>query len=340
MSANRIAIEEGTVPPSLKIRLPFSHRVNCFLSLWAMKALATLLFTIDRAVRPLPPALQPTVVKRYPCRPSLQTRLFYPDRHKAGELLPVFFCIHGGGFALLEPASDDEWCSMWAKRTGMLVVSLDHSKSPLSPFPTPVFDVAALANAVLDDSSLPIDRSRISIGGFSSGGNLALTASQLPGLRGVVKAALVFYPIVDFGHDPHDKLARRPYKGGPTDSLTSSSWWFDWGYVCAGQNRHDPLLSPYWAKKEDLVPRICIIGAEWDMLRLESQKMMCELAELDQVQEADFEKGPYKWILARGCTHGFTHHWGQKPGKTKKREAKAEPVYVQAVEWLEKALQE
>lgn len=278
------------------------------------------------------------MVKRYACRAGLQSRIFFPPDYKAGDLLPLYLNIHGGGYALCDPQHDDEFCVMWARRTGMLVISIDYSKSPLHSFPIAVYDVAALANAVLDDESLPIDKNRVAIGGFSSGGNLALCASQLPGLKGTVKAALVFYPIVDWGQTPDEKLRMRPYKTGPRDNLESSSYWFDWGYVPVGQDRLDPLLSPYYARKEDLPPWIYMIGAEWDMLRIESQKMIRELAGLDGMQEDDFEDGTYKWTLARGCSHGFTHHWGQKPDKKKKREAKCEPIYTQAVAWLEKAL--
>ncbi|KAI9167992.1 Arylesterase [Paramyrothecium foliicola] len=337
-SETRIAIEEEGVPPLLKVRLPFSHRLNCFLRLWAFKIIAAVYFATHRFFNPSPVSLRPTAVKRYSCRPGLQTRVFFPPNHKPGKLLPLYLSIHGGAFVFGDPQHDDEFCVMWAKRTGMLVVSLDYHKAPIYPFPSGVYDVAAVANAVLEDDSLPIDGSRITIGGFSAGGNLALAAAQLPELKGIVKAALTFYPIVDWGHPPDEKMRRRPYKGGPRDGLEHSGWWFDWGYVPVGQNRHDPLLSPCYAPKEDLPPWIYIIGAEWDMLRLESQKMIYNLAGLDWTKEEDFEKGTYKWTLARGCSHAFTHHWGQPPVKKKRREAKCEPIYAQAAQWLEKAL--
>lgn len=340
MSETLIALEQEGAPPLLKVRLPFPHRLNCFIRLWALKILASIIFTLSRLIYPPPPSLRPTLIKRYPCRPGLQTRVFYPPNYKSGDLLPLYLDIHGGGFALCDPQHDDEFCIMWAKRTGMLIVSLDYSKAPLHPFPAGVYDIAALANAVLDDTSLPIDKTRVGIGGFSAGGNLALGASQLPGLKGTIKAALVFYPIVDFGHPQNVKLDRRPYKGGPKDSLEFSSYWFDWGYVPVGQNRRDPLLSPCYARKEDLPPWIHVIAAEWDMLRLESQTLIHELAGLGGLedQEADFEEGSYKWTLARDCTHGFTHHFAQKPEKRKRREERCEPIYQQAIDWLEKAL--
>ncbi|TVY36956.1 Arylesterase [Lachnellula subtilissima] len=301
---------------------------------------ASIVFAVDRHLNPPPPSLRPTLINFYPCRSKLQTRVFFPPNYKPGELLPLYLNIHGGGFAVCDPQNDDEFCVMWAKRTGMLIVSLDYSKAPLYPFPVAVYDVAALANAVLADTSLPIDRTRVVIGGFSAGGNLALCASQLPGLNGHIKAALTFYPIVDWGHPPNEKLEMRPYKGGPIDYLEVPSYWFDWGYVAPGQNRRDPLLSPCYAKKQDLPPWIYIIGAQWDMLRLESQDMIHDLAGLKYLedQEADFENGTYKWTLAKGCSHGFTHHFRQTSEKKKKREEKCEPIYEEAHAWLKKAL--
>jgi len=347
MSKTVIALgpEQEAAPPVLKICLPLPHRLNCFLRLWAIKILVSILYTADRLIHPPPPSILPTIVRRYPCRPDLQTRIFYPPNYDPASklLLPLYFSIHGGGYALGDPQQDDEWCTMWAKRTGMLVISLDYSKAPIHPFPTPVYDVAALATAVLSDQSLPIDKTKVAMGGFSAGANLSLCASQLPPLKGTIKAALTFYPIVNWDHPPDEKLRRRPYQTGPRDSLADSSYWFDWGYLSAGTDRRHPLLSPYHAKREDLPPWIYMIAAEWDMLRLEGQIMMHELAgvnlELKGAEHPlDFEHGRYKWTMAKGCTHGFTHHFGRGQAAKVRREEKCLPFYDEAVVWLGKAL--
>ncbi|KAI0539702.1 Alpha/Beta hydrolase protein [Xylaria digitata] len=341
MSETLVALEQE-VPPLLKVRLPFPHRLNCFIRLWTLKVLACIVFAIDRLLYPRPPALSPTLIKAYPYRPALQTRVFYPPNYKSEDLLPLYLNIHGGGFALCDARQDDDFCIMWAKRTGMLIVSLNYSKAPLRPFPTAVYDIAAVAGAVLTDASLPVDKNKIVIGGFSAGGNLSLCASQLPPLKGKIRAALTFYPIVDWSYPPSEKLDSRPYKDGPQDSLKFSSYWYDWGYVCPGQNRRDPLLSPIYAKKEDLPPWIYVIGAEWDLLRLESQKMINKLAGHGRLenQEDDFEIGTYKWTLAKRCRHSFTHYFGHNLEKKRKTEEKCRPICEEAIKWLEKALAE
>lgn len=337
---------KGPLPPLPKERLPFSHRLNCFFQLWLLKFVAALYFLYLRLTTSPLPGTQPTLTKRYSCRPKLEARVFYPRSYDAAEhqLLPLYINIHGGGFAFCDATIDDPFCSAWAERTGMLVVSLNYRKAPLHPFPTASFDVAEVAKAVLADSSLPIDHDHISIGGFSAGGNLALSASQLHGLQGRIKAAVIYYPIVDFGHPPNEKLDARPYDVGIVrDSLEKTSWWLDWGYVSVGQNRRDPLLSPVYAAKDDLPPCIYMIGAQWDMLRLETQQMIHGLAGLEArtpaEQEEDFEVGNYKWTLALGCPHGFTHSSPRKKGgnSKKKREEIAQRIYAEAHQWLIKS---
>ncbi|KAJ5498466.1 Alpha/beta hydrolase fold-3 [Penicillium expansum] len=302
---DEIAMEK-LISPLPKERLSLPHRLNCFLQLWLFKSLASLYF-----------------LYRYACRPTLETRIFYPRTYNSAQrqLLPLYLNIHGGGFALCDATVDDPFCSAWANRTGMLVVSLNYRKAPLHPFPTATFDIADVVKCVLADDSLPIDHSRIAIGGFSAGGNLALSVSQFPGLKGLIKAAVV---------------RRRRWKAHP------GGW--TGGYVSVGQNRRDPLLSPVYAGRDELPPWIYMIGAQWDMLRLEAQQMIHGLAGLeDRVgveQEEDFEVGRYKWTLAKGCPHGFTHASpGRKKGgvSRRKREEVARGIYEEAHEWLKKS---
>lgn len=327
--------------PMPKVRFPLTDRIKWAVTLYLCKAIEAIYSPAMRYLNRSINYPNLVMVRRYPCRPTLENRIFYPPDYRSGDgLLPLYLNMHGGGFAFGEPSQDDEFCSDWARRTGMLVVSVNYRKAPLHPFPTASHDVAAISNAVINDDRLPIDKSRIVIGGFSAGGSLALSASQLPALRNVIKAAVVYYPVVDFSVPPDEKLTRRPYKGGPPDRFGSPAWWLDWGYVCVEQNRRDQLLSPYFANKEDLPPRIYIIGAQWDMFRLEAQEMIHRLAGLEDKmnQEEPFESGTYKWTLALGCSHGFTHYNGRDPVKRLKRKQKSEPIFQQAHQWLESSV--
>ena len=178
------------------------------------------------------------------------------------------------------------------------MVSLNYSKAPLAPFPTGLYDLEAVILAVLADESLPIDRSsyssrrglsRTAIAGFSAGGNLALAVSQLPRIRAhplAPAAAVSVYGCVDLSVPPREKARNRPYKpmmgpprGAPTDGLLRYCPTFDWCYIPYGHDLRDPLLSPAYARREDLPPFVCLVAAELDMIAHEGWRMACRLSQ-------------------------------------------------------------
>ncbi|KAI1803291.1 alpha/beta-hydrolase [Daldinia bambusicola] len=238
-----------------------------------------------------PPEIPPNYVKKYSCRPYLPIRVFFPksyDPHSSKTPLPTIYTIHGGGFCLGRPNDDDAWNAQFANMHNVLVVALNYRKAPSYPFPTATYDLEALILATLDDDSLPIDKTRIAIGGFSAGGSLTLSVCQLPSIREKVRpsAAVPIYAIVDKAIPPEIKLKTRYYKPGlgpgmrsaPNDFLSVLSPFFLWSYIEPGFNLTDPLLSPYFAPRNTLPPHIFLIGAELDQLAHESWSMANRLA--------------------------------------------------------------
>ncbi|KAL1871952.1 hypothetical protein Daus18300_004589 [Diaporthe australafricana] len=232
----------------------------------------------------------PTFVKTYSCRPSLSVRIFCPSAwdHTSPQGLPCYFNTHGGGFCLGGPEDDDVWNHAFANEHNILVIELDYRKAPAYPFPTAVHDVEALMLAVYDDKSLPLDRQRVAVGGFSSGGNLALAVCQLQTIRDVVKPSAVcpIYPLVDLATSSEKKAETRYYKpdlgsgmrASATDMLSPVSHFFRWSYLPYGQHLKDPLLSPFFARREHLPKKIFIVAAELDRLAHESWRMASVLA--------------------------------------------------------------
>lgn len=237
------------------------------------------------------------------------------------------------------------------------MVSLNYSKAPAAPFPTGIHDLEALILAVLADESLPIDRSsrpaggvnRTAILGFSAGGNLALAVSQLPDIRAhplAPGAVVSVYGPLDFTVGATEKLANRPFKpqlgpprGDASDLLSWLAPTFDWSYIPYGHDLRDPLLSPAFARRENLPPYVGLVAAELDMLAHESWTLACRLvaegggrarrvpdrqsgdpawrvcgrenpAGQDGVLEMKderfaWESGKIKWLLVPDVLHGF-----------------------------------
>ncbi|KAL8405626.1 hypothetical protein RB596_004471 [Gaeumannomyces avenae] len=249
-----------------------------------------------------PPDGRPDIVKAYDCRPYLPVRIFFPAEHDQSSptLLPTLITIHGGGFCIGTARDADEWNRDFANKHKVLVVSLSYSKAPASPFPGALHDLQAVYGAVLGDESLPIaragattggadGRARIAILGWSAGGNLALTLSQLASVRdsryGAPAAAVTVYGALDLATPPAAKVKSRVYKvklpqprGQWTDSLLQLAPVLDWSYVPYGQDLRDPLLSPAYAPEAALPPYVCVVACELDMLAHESWRFAVRLA--------------------------------------------------------------
>lgn len=73
---------------------------------------------------------------------------------------------------------------------------MDYSKSPEKPWPAPTLDAdAAVLWAYSHAAENGWDSSRISIGGSSAGGNLALIACTAGTQRDRIRAVAAFYPV-------------------------------------------------------------------------------------------------------------------------------------------------
>ena len=290
---------------------------------------------------PTPAALRPTVVKAYACRPHLRNRIFFPKSCRAGDSLPLYLDLHSGGFALTDAQFDDPFCSTFANRLNVLVISIEYGTAPLNKFPGPINDVVAIAQAAIEDSSLPVDKSRVVLGGFSSGGSLALSAAQIPSLKDKIQGVVTWYPVTDFTLTPAEKQASRAYRNATDlDSLRNWGPVWHWGYMRPGLNIRDPLVSVRFAKKAYLPKWIYMIGAEYDMLCNEAKQTIFDIAGLDKLERAEgqygFEKDTYKWTLVRDVRHGFTHDLMDNKGKDAEimRVKRTEEMIEMVGKWL------
>ena len=248
---------------------------------------------------------------------------------------------HGGGWAVADPAADEEFCSFVARNFNIIVVSVDYHKSPRWKFPFAIEEVAAITDAVLKDESLNIDTAKVAMGGFSAGANLAFAACQLPILKGRVHAMIGFCPVLNSDEYLEVKLARRPKEAG-MDGLASSAAFLDWAYVPSGVNRKNPLLSPGLAKKEDLPKWAYLVGAEYDCLCFEANRLAERLADpevertsISEVSAVEaWRQGSVRWENAKGKSHAFTHveEWTSK--KEIERVKIVEDLYRRVGAWL------
>lgn len=92
------------------------------------------------------------------------------------DTYPVVINFHGGGFTLGTAGDDGRWCGTVVDECQAVVVSVDYRLAPEHPFPTAVEDgVDAVVWVHQHAEELGIDRNKIALSGFSSGGNMAFT---------------------------------------------------------------------------------------------------------------------------------------------------------------------
>lgn len=172
-------------------------RLIYYLKLRFIKTLLPIFATITRLPGIRNIEILPTFTKVYPAQKRFKNRVFIPKSYKSGDpLLPLYIDIHGGGFCLGHNALDDSFCAHFAHEKKILVVSLDYPKAPESPYPGAVRVLTDLVRAVLDDETLPFDKKKVAIGGFSAGANLALAVCQT--FQGEIGGAVAFYGVMDF----------------------------------------------------------------------------------------------------------------------------------------------
>ena len=204
------AASEGGKPASLLApKHSLWHRATSWCKIWLIKSFITSLLALGDF-----PGLRrnvPTLNKVY--QKGLLNRVFLPTSWKKGDPpLPLYIDIHGGGFCICSPHVDDRFCTEFSNDNNFLVVSLDYPKAPTNPFPAAVQELIKTVKSVLKDESLPFDKDKVAIGGFSAGGNLSLAVCQDKGLQGKIGGVISFYAPLDFTTDTKVKYVN-------TDSL-------------------------------------------------------------------------------------------------------------------------
>jgi acetyl esterase/lipase len=324
--------------------LSFWNRLVLSLRLWNLKGLVKVLFFVIRLVKPLPASNLPTLKRYYKVRPHLENRIFMPRTYTKTKNYPLYIDIHGGGFCIQDPQVDDLFCSTMANKCNMIVVSINYGKGPGHRYPGPMNDTYEIAKAVINDHQLPIDRNRIVMGGFSAGGNLSLSISQRAPLKDLIKGVVAFYPAVDMSTDIPLKLTTRPHTE-KEDMLVRLGPLFDFGYVPQGYDRSDPLLSPQFAKREDLPKWLYIIGAEEDLLNNEARIFAEKMSGLKPNQPGTaiikgvdakdgWEHGTIRYESLRGVEHNFTHG-PQQGAREVHRQQQMDKIYERVKDWLE-----
>ncbi len=173
--------------------------------------------------------------------------------------------MHGGGWMLGSPETHSHIAASITAKNCQTVISIDYALAPEHPFPAAVEDCRAVVNWVFANASaLDIRQNAISIGGESSGANLAAAmALDFRGTAQKFSGQLLFYPPLDFVHNRASFIENAD---GPL--LTSASMIeASAAYAPNPADRENPLAAPLRAADFSGLPPAFVAVAEHHPLR-------------------------------------------------------------------------
>jgi len=199
-----------------------------------------------------------------------------PRHFRHGERWPAIVYLHGGGWSLGSLATYEPFCRALANATGQIVIWVEYRLAPEAPYPAALDDTLAAWRWIQGNTrELGADPARISIGGDSSGGNLAAVAALiLRGQTGIQPwRQLLLYPCLDMSASlaSHRKLANGYLLTAPFYA------WYRNNYAPPGVARDSWRLSPLFADDLSHLPPAIVLYAGFDPLRDEAAAYVLKL---------------------------------------------------------------
>ena len=257
-----------------------------------------------RHARNASPEISPNVNMRM-LSPTL--RLYEPAGSDEGRQkpLPLLIYLHGGGWTIGSLNSCGHFCDCMAATGRMKVLAADYRLAPEHPFPQGLSDcTAAVAYAREHAEALGIDTTQVSVGGDSSGGNLAIATALAPECRGRIAALLLFYPVTKAF--PDGSSSWNAYGNGyglDADIMEA----FNASYLVGGADVRDHRISPGLAPDSLLrqLPPTLLIAAGRDILRDQGKAFARQLPR--QVRRIEFPGAVHLFITVAGQPTAFGH---------------------------------
>ena len=210
--------------------------------------------------------------------------------------------LHGGGWTFGSINSCGRFCNAMAASGTMRVVALDYRLAPEHPYPAGLHDCIEAVNYLVDHAEeLRIDPSRVTLGGDSSGGNLALATALSAACRGKVESLLLFYPVTK-AFDDGSASWQQYGKGFGLDTEIMET--FNRAYTLRA-DAHDTAISVGLCSDSTLqtLPRTLLIAAERDILRDQGKELVERMGQ--KARRIEYEGAVHLFITVPGQEVAF-----------------------------------
>ncbi|KAH7134491.1 lipase esterase family protein [Dactylonectria estremocensis] len=208
---------------------------------------------------------------------SIKVRIYEPLNRGSGHLL--FFNIHGGGWTVGSPETEEAQNRLIAVKNNAVVCSVDYRRAPEFPFPYALHDsIDALTWCKRNASKLGVDPQRIIVGGGSAGANLVcdIIPKQAAvithtfhndGVQGIVGQMLNIPVTCHPDHFPTDEYELYSYVQNAHAPIVGASRMRKFWANYLPEAQPDPKASPLLMKSLNGLPPTLVQVAGMDPLR-------------------------------------------------------------------------
>jgi acetyl esterase len=212
------------------------------------------------------PLTQTCSVERRIGSHQIPIRIYQPEGF---HNLPVFIYMHGGGWVFGSLDSCESFCQYIAEKCKCIVISVGYRLAPEHKYPAALMDtIDAVLWTVEHISSYGGDINRLSIGGESSGANLAAAACIALHQKVSIHHQFLINPVTNYSFDSPSYLENYEF------NLTAEKMkWFWHHYLKTSNDGKEPFASPLQVKDQIAanLPQALIVTVEYDPLRSEGE---------------------------------------------------------------------
>lgn len=227
--------------------------------------------------------------------------LFEP-RDYDGKPLPLLIYLHGGGWTFGSINSCGRFCNQLAASGKVKVMAVDYRLAPEYPYPCGLEDCCdAMCYAVENSGLLNIDPDRITVGGDSAGGNLAIALVLSGKCDRLPESLLLFYPVTKAFADNSESWDTYGSGFGLDSEIMEI---FNEAYV-GEEDARNPCISVGLYEEEALgiLPRTLLVAAERDILCDQGKEFAGKTHE--KVKRVEFPGAVHLFITVPGQERAF-----------------------------------
>lgn len=240
--------------------------------------------------------------------PNVESRMItdnmriYEPKDSQAAILPVLLYLHGGGWTFGSINSCGRFCNAMAASGKMRVIALDYRLAPENPYPAGLNDCTdAVSYIIKHAQELKIDKSHITIGGDSSGGNLALATALSEGLKGQIESLVLFYPVTKAFADGSESWQQYGEGYGLDAEIMEA---FNEAYTLhADAMQTDISVGLNTDKVLQSLPRTLLVAAERDILRDQGRELAERMA--GRATRVEYEGTVHLFITVPGQDVAF-----------------------------------